>query len=107
MLAVNQASAHGHQTYRNEDIIAWTADANASGGKRPAKFVAVFNTGDAARSVSLSWKSLGVRAQATRVRDLWGQQAVKKEIADREALHTTVAPHASLFFKVDILEQNH
>ena len=101
VLAVDQASSHGRQVYRSDDIIAWTADEGASGGKTPAKYVAVFNTGDTARSVHLSWKSLGMDAQTAGVRDLWAQQAVKNNVADAEALHTSVAPHASLFYKVD------
>jgi alpha-galactosidase len=100
VLAVNQASTHGHETYRKDGIIAWTAEGNPSAGKPQARYVAVFNTREAAKTVQLSWQSLGVAAHSSSVRDLWQQATAANDVADGNGIHLSLAPHASVFYKV-------
>jgi alpha-galactosidase len=101
VLAVNQASTHGHEEYRKDGIIAWTAQDGSSKSKLPQQFVALFNTSDTAKSVQLSWHSLGLIAHPSSVRDLWKRQPPANNVADSmTGIHTTIAPHASLFYKI-------
>ncbi len=94
VLAVNQASSHGHQSYRQGDTIAWTAD--TTGSKAEAKYVAVFNIGDKEMPVDLKWSDVGVSGNQATVRDLWARKDLGKQAGVRLAL----APHASVFYKV-------
>lgn len=92
VLAVNQNSSHGHESYRDSGIIAWTADA-----PEPAvKYIAVFNTTDDARSVDLPWTQLGLEAPRGTVRDLWGHS----NLGIKTGVSMSLAPHASVFYKV-------
>jgi alpha-galactosidase len=100
VLAVNQTSTHGHEVYRKDGIIAWTAEGNSSGGKFQTRYVAAFNTTDTAKPVQLSWESLGLAAQASDVRNLWKQHDAANDEADSNGIHTLLAAHASVFYKV-------
>jgi alpha-galactosidase len=92
VLEVNQNSSGGHQSYHQEDTVAWTADVPA----KNAKYVAVFNIGDAPQTVDLKWSDVGVVAKAPKVRDLWG----RKDLGAQGNIHISLAPHASVFYKV-------
>jgi len=72
---VNQHSVGGHEVYREGDTIAWVADTR-EGPKSRAKYVAVFNTGDSARTVDLSFAQAGVQASRAAIRDLWARKAL-------------------------------
>ena len=63
----------------------------------PAKYLAVFNTGDAAdEQIKVSWSDLGL-SQDCAVRDLWE----KKDLGTVPGGQTIkVAPHASAFYKI-------
>ena len=92
VLAVDQDSSGAHQSYRQADTIAWTAD--APGGN--AKYVAVFNIGDAAENADLSWSDVGITARHARVRDLWAH----KDLGTHDRVNVSLAPHASIFYKI-------
>jgi alpha-galactosidase len=102
VLAVNQSSTHGHEAYRRDGIIAWTAEENPSGGKLPAHYVAIFNTDDTAKTIQLPWNRLGLNAHTSSVRDLWQQHDATKDAADSDGIHVSLAPHASLFYKIKL-----
>ncbi|MGB6431535.1 MAG: glycoside hydrolase family 27 protein [Candidatus Acidiferrales bacterium] len=93
VLAVDQNSTGGHQSYRQGDTIAWTAD--APGGF--AKYIAVFNVGDASESVDLTWADAGVPAKHAKVRDLWAH----KDLGKQDRIQVSLAPHASVLYKVE------
>jgi len=93
VLAVDQNSAAGHQSYHQGDTIAWTAD--APGGA--AKYVAVFNVGDAKQDVTLNWSDVGIPAKSAKVRDLWAHTDLGKQ----NRLQVSLAPHASALYKID------
>ena len=92
VLAVNQDSAGGHQSYHQGDVIAWTADVPETS----AKYVAVFNIGDVPKTVNLQWTDVGISSGAPTVRDLWTRKGLGKE----SGIRLSLAPHASVLYKV-------
>ena len=92
VLAVNQGSAGGHQSYHLGDVIAWTADVPETS----AKYVAVFNIGDVPKTVNLQWTDVGISSGAPTVRDLWTRKGLGKE----SGIRLSLAPHASVLYKV-------
>ena len=92
VLAVNQHSDNGRETYREGGTIAWTADAPGSA----AKYVAVFNRGDTEQAIDLPWRKVGVNWTSATTRDLW-QHKDEKGVA---AIHITLRPHASVLYRV-------
>jgi alpha-galactosidase len=93
VLAINQNSSNGHQSYRNGDTVTWTADDPQKG----AKYVAVFNLADEKRNVKLSWNDVGVAGSKVAVRDLWA----RKDLGTQEEIRTELPPHASVLYRVE------
>jgi len=98
VLAVNQHSVGGHEVYRNADTIAWVADPPASSGhsSSAAKYVAVFNTGDADRTVELSFADAGMQAAHASFRDLWAG----KDIGTADHISASIPAHGSALYRV-------
>ncbi|GAC1667829.1 MAG: glycoside hydrolase family 27 protein [Candidatus Acidiferrum sp.] len=92
VLGVDQNSSGAHQSYRQGDTVAWTADAPENGGK----YVPVFNLSDTAKVVDLKWNDVGVEAKNPMVRDLWAQKIVGKQ----DAIHASIAPHGCVYYKI-------
>ncbi len=92
VLAVNQHSDNGRQSYREGNKVAWTADVPGSN----SRYVAVFNIGDSEEAIHLPWSAVGVAAQKATVRDLW----LHKDTKDVDAIHLSLRPHASILVKV-------
>lgn len=93
VLAVNQHSTGGHQSYKQGDTIAWTAEAP----DRKAKYVAVFNVGDTKSDARVDWSDVGIEAKHPAVRDLW----LHKDLGKRDAIAVSLAPHASVLYRVN------
>jgi alpha-galactosidase len=93
VLAVDQNSSGAHQSYHQGDTIAWTAD--APGGS--AKYVAIFNLGDAAESAELNWSDVGISTKHAKVRDLWAHSDLGKQ----DRIKVSLPPHASVLYKVE------
>jgi alpha-galactosidase len=92
VLEVNQHSKGGHQVLDRRGIRSWVAE-----GKAAAEhYVAVFNLGESAEEVNLSWKELGVVSSAATVRDLWLHQ----DSDGKDGIHIRLQPHASLLYRV-------
>jgi len=92
VLAVNQHSENGRESYREGDTIAWTADVPRS----KSKYVTVSNIGDADNAVHLPWKAVGIMAEKAGIRDLW----LHKDMGSSDAIALTLKPHASILVKV-------
>jgi hypothetical protein len=92
VLEVNQHSSGGHQSYRDGEIIAWTADA----ADRTSKYVAIFNTSERPRDIELRWRDVDVHAERVAVRSLWGH----KDEGMQDQVKVPLAPHACVFYKV-------
>jgi hypothetical protein len=93
VLAVDQQSTGGHQSYRQGDTIAWIAD--APGGT--AKYVAIFNIGDSTESADLSWPDIGIPAEHEQVRDLW----THKDLGSQDRISVSLPPHGSVLYEVE------
>ena len=92
VLDVNQHSDNGRQSFREGNVVAWTADVPGS----KLKYVAVFNIGDVEKNIDLPWASVEVSASKATVRDLW----LHKDAKDVAAIHLSLRPHASILVKV-------
>ena len=92
VLDVDQHSHGGHQAWERGNIRTWVADSERSG----ECYVAVFNLGEAAERVSITWGHLKIPGTVTAVRDLWSQ----KPIEAVDAVHASLRPHASALYRV-------
>jgi hypothetical protein len=92
VLAVNQTGSAPHQVYRSADTISWISD--TPGAK--TKNVAIFNIGDTAHQVDLSWSEVGVNASEASVRDLWA----RKDLGSQKNVHLSLHPHSCVFYTV-------
>jgi len=92
VLAVNQRSAGNHQSYLQNDILAWTAEIPQSSDR----YVAVFNLGEDEQQVNLAWEMLDVQFVSCRVRDLWARQ----DLGEQASLRVSLAAHASWLIRV-------
>jgi alpha-galactosidase len=93
VLGVNQHSTGGHQSYKDGDKIAWTANVPDSSNK----YLAVFNTGDVNETIVLDWAAVGIEAKNAEVRDLWSHQ----DLGGHKNLQISLAPHASALYKIE------
>jgi len=93
VLAVNQEGAASRQLFARENQVAWVADAPGTS----AKYVAVFNLGDAAEEqVRINWTDVGLGGTCV-VRDLWARKDIG--IIDNGAVFH-VKPHAAALYRV-------
>jgi hypothetical protein len=92
VLDVDQHSDNGREAYRDANIIVWTAD----DPRRGAKYVGVFNVGDAMQTVDLPWSRIGLPWEGAAVRDLW----LHKDSGKATALTVALRPHASVLYRV-------
>ncbi|MGA9249949.1 MAG: glycoside hydrolase family 27 protein [Candidatus Acidiferrales bacterium] len=93
VLAVNQTSSENHQSFEKADLRAWIA--NVPG--RAGMYLAVFNIGDTAQTVSLAWSDLGIAFRNPAVRDLWQG----RDLGRHDQLTASLPPHASLLYKLE------
>ncbi len=92
VLAVNQHSSGNHQSLEDGNVRAWIADAADGNGH----YVAVFNLGEAAERVDLSWNKVGLNLNTADVRDLWAKQSLGK----KSGVQVELRPHAGLLYRV-------
>jgi hypothetical protein len=92
VLAVNQHSKANHELFNQEGLIAWVADAPDSKGK----YLAVFNTRDAAAEVPVNLSDVGLTSPC-RMRDLW-QEKDLGEFSER--VTPEIASHSSRLYRV-------
>lgn len=91
VLAVNQHSSEGKQVIAGENAIVWRALAG-----KGAYYLAVFNLGEESRTLSWSWKQVGLTAGAYVMRDLW----LRKDLGAAEKLSVKVEPHGTVLLRV-------
>jgi len=87
VLAVNQSSTNNHQSYFQDEILAWTAEVPGSSDG----YVAVFNLSDAQRAIEIPWEAVDIRAHHTKIRDLWAGV----DLGDKRSLQVNLPAHAS------------
>jgi alpha-galactosidase len=93
VLAVDQKASASKELFTRGNQVAWVAELPGS----PAKYLAVFNTGDdGEEQIKVKWSDLGL-SQDCAVRDLWE----KKDLGTMTGGQTfKVAPHASAFYRI-------
>jgi len=92
ILAVNQHSANNRPLFDRGKLVAWIADAPGS----PDKYLAVFNTGDAAAPVPVALTAAGF-AGPVRVRDLWRHLDLGKFT---DEFSPPLAPHGAGLYRL-------
>jgi hypothetical protein len=93
VLGVDQKATSSRQLFANGNQVAWVADAPGSG----VKYVAVFNTGDAAEEqVRINWADVGLGAKCA-VRDLWARKDMGT-VENGQAF--AVKPHAAALYRL-------
>jgi alpha-galactosidase len=93
VLAVNQKATSSKELFTRGNQVAWVAEIAGS----PAKYLAVFNTGDAGdEEIRINWSELGLPAKCA-VRDLWARKDAGT-VQDGQAFK---APqHGAAFYKL-------
>jgi len=93
VLDVDQHATASRQLFANGNQVAWVADAPDSG----AKYVAVFNVGDASEEeVKITWADAGLGAKCA-VRDLWARKEIGT-VENGQVFH--VKPHAAALYRL-------
>ncbi len=99
VLAVDQHATASHELFARGDQVAWVAEIAGS----PARYLAVFNTGDSGDGqVQVNWSDLGL-AKTCLLRDLW---AGKDEGPVESGRAFRLAPHAAAFYKLTPVATN-
>ena len=93
VLAVDQHSTDGRVALKRGDVRVWTA--RGAGGVR---YVSVTNLGDAPADVAVGWQELGLGGVRGAVTELWTGALAK----GGHGITGTLAPHASLLYRVDV-----
>ncbi len=99
-IAVNQASANNHELSRSQDgvEVVWLAD--ATGEYAGAKYVGLFNRGDAVRKISVSVDALGLDGKKKLiVRDVWACEDLADAQSDGKII-LDVPAHGSRLLRV-------
>jgi len=93
VLAVDQKAGPSRQLFAKDNQVAWVADADGS----PAKYVAVFNVGDAAEEqVRVDWADVALSGKCA-VRDLWAHKDLGTA-ENGEAFR--LKPHAAALYRL-------
>ncbi len=94
VLAVNQKAIASKELFTRGEQVAWVAEVPGS----KAKYLAVFNTGDAGpEQIKVNWSEIGLSGACT-IRDLWAKKDTGK-VSDGQTF--TVAPHAGAFYRIN------
>jgi hypothetical protein len=93
VLNVNQHATSSRQLFARGNQVVWVAEIAGS----PAKYLAVFNIGDAGQQeLRVNWSDLGLPAQCL-LRDLWAKKDIGTVHAGRSF---RLAPHAAAIYKL-------
>jgi hypothetical protein len=92
VIAVDQSSSAGHESFRKGAFVAWTADAP----ERNTHYIAFFNVTDVQQAFEADWSAVGIATKDPVVRDLWE----RKDIGPSRTLAVRLRPHASVLYRV-------
>ena len=92
VIAVDQHSTGNHAVLTTDTAAVWLARPASGDGY----YLAVFNLDAAPQTLHYSWKDAGLPEANYHLRDLWEH----KDLATAEALTVTLAPHASVLYKI-------
>jgi hypothetical protein len=92
VLDVDQHSHGNHEVLRTDKVVAWYAN-TVDGEQSITSFI---NITDYVLPLELSWKDVGLTGGSYSVRDLWQ----RKNLGSMDRVKITLAPHASVLYKV-------
>jgi hypothetical protein len=93
VLAVDQKASASKELFTRGNQVAWVAEMPGS----TAKYLAVFNIGDAGEEqIEVNWSDIGLSPDCS-VRDLWAKKDLGTVTGGQSF---QVAPHASAFYKI-------
>jgi len=90
VLAVDQHSGGGKQAAAGDNSIVWRAEDGAGG-----YYLAIFNMGEEARTLSWSWKKVGLDPGTYKMRDLW----MHKDLGPADKLTADVNAHGAVLLR--------
>jgi len=90
VIAVDQYSTGNHPVITTDKTVAWVAES----AKSNEHYLAIFNLGEASRTVQYSWKDLGFPAGRYKVRDLWE----RKDLDSADSVSVTLPAHGSVLY---------
>ncbi len=93
VIAVDQASSENRPIDAGNGLAVWVAKA----GDGQARYVAVVNTSEAARDVSIPVQQLGWQTGQYRMRDLWE----RKDVGRGTSVNARLAPHACVLYRAE------
>ena len=96
-LAVDQTGSHPRQVLATGDTVVWRSDAPAGMGRKAGSYIAVFNLGDSASTVRLSWQQMGLREATYLMRNVWTQ----KDSTAKHSLEVTLPSHGSALYRLE------
>jgi hypothetical protein len=94
VIAVDQHSTNNRPVITGDNVVAWTAQPEAS----KDYYIVIFNISDTAQTVRYNWKDLGLDAKSYKLRDLWEH----KDSLATTSLNVTLPPHASILYRASL-----
>jgi alpha-galactosidase len=92
VIAMDQHSKQNRMVTSEGNIVVWSAKPESGAGL----YVAVFNTGDAAQPVHLSWKDVALPGSSYKVRDLW----LHKDLGKVDSIASAIPSHGCALYKI-------
>ena len=92
VIAVDQHSHDNRQIF-DHGLTAWTAKADTGSDV----YAAIFNRKDAAQTVDITWKELGISAVRYRSRDLWRHTS---QPTNSDGVHLSLPSHSSILLRL-------
>ena len=91
VIAIDQAGRHGRRAAQEAQLVAWTAE-----GPDDSFYLALFNIGEEAASVSHGFDFYDLPAGSYRLRDLWNGT----DLPLTREIHASVAPHGVMLYRL-------
>ena len=95
VIEVDQHSYQNRAVINTGTTAVWSATQRAL--DFPPQYLAVFNIGDAEQTIHYEWKDVGLAPGKYKLRDLWK----RSDAGAAESLTVKLAPHASVFYRLD------
>ena len=96
VIAVDQHSVENHMVGKDGNVVAWTAKASGASA-RGARYLALFNQGDAAVQVDSAFAKYGLGEKAKySVRDLWE----KKDLGVKTGVSLSIPAHGAVLLEL-------
>ena len=92
VIAVDQQARDAHQVLAHDRFVVWISRPQHGRGR----YLAAFNRAGKARTLTVSWRALGLAAGRYRLRDLWQ----RRTLGSANALTARLAAHGSVLYRL-------